>query len=57
MNKEEVERRLGDMYEVDWDKVNTLKDMKIILKACDFRFRRQFYDYDKIKHLLKLQGT
>jgi len=40
-------------YEVDFDKVNTLEDIKCILQSVNIMFSKQSTNFDKVKHLLK----
>lgn len=40
-------------YEVDWDKVETLEDMKLILKSLYIIIYDNHEDFKKFKHLLK----
>ena len=40
-------------YVIDWDKVETLEDMKLLLKAIDFAFEPNHQHLDSIKHLVK----
>ncbi len=39
-------------YEIDWDKVESIDDIKLIFKTVGFQVSKEFMDSD-IKHLLK----
>ena len=39
-------------YEVDWDKVQTIEDMKLLLKAIDMKLTIKNRYFDEIQHLL-----
>lgn len=41
------------IYEIDFEKVNTLEDVKDILKGLDLKFSTGYKNLDKIEHLLK----
>ena len=41
------------LYEIDFEKVNTLEDVKDILKGLDLIFSTGYKNLDKIEHLLK----
>lgn len=40
-------------YEIDFEKVNTLEDVKDILKGLDLTFSTGYRNLERIKHLLK----
>ena len=40
-------------YEIDFEKVNTVEDIKDILKGLDIRFPSGYKRLSQIKHLLK----
>jgi len=40
-------------YVIDWNKVETLEDMKLLLKAIDFAFEPNNPHLDSIMHLVK----
>lgn len=40
-------------YEIDFEKVNTIEDIKDILKGLDIIFPSGYKNINKIKHLLK----
>ena len=40
-------------YDVDWDKVHTLDDLKLIIKAVDMKVTIKNIHFDEISHLLK----
>lgn len=42
-------------YVVDWDKVNTLEDIKTLLKGLNITVQSHFTNFSEIEHLLKLQ--
>jgi hypothetical protein len=46
------------MYEVDWEKVKTLQDIKSILQAIEFTFTGYLPGLKDIQHLLReKEGT
>ena len=42
-------------YVINWDKVQTLDDMKRLMKAIDFSFEPNHSDIEKIKDLVELK--
>lgn len=40
-------------YKIDFDKVKTIDDIKLLLEAVDITVFPQYHRYDEIKHLLK----
>ena len=40
-------------YEIDFEKVNTVEDIKDLFKALDIVFPSKHKKFDQIKHLLK----
>ena len=42
-------------YVVDWDKVNTLEDIKTLLKGLNISVQSNFTNLSEIKHLLKVE--
>ena len=42
-------------YEIDWDKVQTLDDIKLILAPLEITYGPEFPYLDKMKHILKDQ--
>jgi len=41
------------VYEIDFDKVNTVEDIKTLFKGIDFRFTAIVPEFESMKHLLK----
>ena len=42
-------------YIVDWNKVNTLEDIKILLKALGIRIQAHHENFSEIEYMLKLE--
>jgi sporulation protein YlmC with PRC-barrel domain len=40
-------------YKIDFDKVKTIKDIKLILSALQIAFSESYENFEDIKHLLK----
>lgn len=40
-------------YEIDFEKINTVEDVKDILKGLDLTFSTGYRNLERIKHLLK----
>lgn len=55
LTKEEWEQRESQpkVYEVDFDLVNTLEDMKAVLKGLRIHFTTEASSFEEIKHYLK----
>jgi len=41
------------VYEIDFEKINTLEDIKYLLQALDIKFSQHYENIEKIKYLLK----
>ena len=50
---EDCRRKPIKIYEIDFDKVENIKDIVEILKAFNLKITEGFMGYDDIKHLLK----
>lgn len=44
---------LPKKYEIDFDKINTIEDIKQVLKAMDIAVFDHSSEFDSLKHLLK----
>lgn len=42
-------------YIVDWDRVNSLEDIKTILKCLNIQIQSHYTNFSETKHLLKLE--
>ena len=42
-----------DIYEFDWDKVNTIDDVKLIFKAMGIKFTAEVPNFEELKPLSK----
>jgi tyrosine-protein phosphatase YwqE len=40
------------VYEIDFEKINTLEDIKYLLQGLDIKFHQHYKNIEKIKHLL-----
>jgi uncharacterized protein YdeI (YjbR/CyaY-like superfamily) len=45
--------KVQESYQIEFDKVNTIEDVKLILKAIDIRFTEQYGNLKDITHLIK----
>ena len=43
----------GGYRSIDWDKVQTIDDIKAVLKALSFQFNNRNKHFDEIYHLLE----
>ncbi len=44
-------------YEIDWDKIQSLHDLKLILQKIDFTFHGDPYNFREVQHLLREKQT
>ena len=44
---------LYSWYDIDWDKVQTIDDLKLVLKSTNLRIGVNNPHFDEIQHLLK----
>ena len=49
----EIDEKFAAEYELDFDKMNTVEDIKVILKAINFKFSRIHPGFAEFEHLMK----
>lgn len=49
----DLDGTIPTQYEVDWDKVETIDDIKLILKSSYIIINDNYEGFKKVKHLLK----
>jgi hypothetical protein len=45
------------MYEIDWDKIQSVHDLKLILQSLDLSFTKHIYNFREMQHLLREKQT
>jgi hypothetical protein len=46
-----------ESYQIDFDKVNTLEDIKSLIKGLNITFTKDLQNFEDIKHLVKKGGA
>ncbi len=55
MTSGRIELKRPELYEIDWDKINTLSELKFVLSSLNITFTLSYERYEKVKEFLKLK--
>ena len=45
------------MYEIDWNKIQSVHDLKLILQSLDLSFTKHICNFREVQHLLREKQT